>query len=268
MRLALISDVHANTEALGAVLAALEHAEIDALACLGDLVGYHAEPNECIERVVSTGAHMIAGNHDLAAVGRMDWSDFGAAARRSAVWTRRVLTEESREVLARLPLTCTLGSTILLFHGALHPEPNAELHLSTRARVDRTMQALRRNAPLATIGCFGHTHRAKVFELSGGKLGERLGARSEARISLEPGCHYLVNPGSVGQPRDGDDRAAYAILDTGRSHVELRRVAYDVAAARAKTARAGLLDSGPAAEASWARRIWQRFRSRASPSCL
>lgn len=239
MRYAILSDVHANLEALRAVLAQLDGEAIDELLCLGDLVGYHADPNDCIALLRERGALCIAGNHDRAAVGRGDTRYFGEAARRAIEWTRRELTPESARYLGELPLTLRRGG-LLLVHGALHPAPSADLHLTSVTRAAYSLDALCGGAYAERVCLFGHTHRAAVYE----RRGREALRRRERQLALDPAGAYLINPGSVGQPRDGDPRAAYALIDVdaaGRRTLRLRRVAYDEASCRRKAAAAGLL---------------------------
>lgn len=232
MRYALVSDIHANLEALEAVLAAIDRERVDRILCLGDVVGYGASPNECVKWLAVVGAMCVAGNHDRAAIGLRDTSTFGRAARRAMTWTRRLLTAPSHDYLAALPLVRTMPGGVLLFHAALHPSPNDELHLSTLPRIEQSLRALRDDFEGARVGLFGHTHRPGAFRARGGAFGPAPGER----VLLDEGAHYLVNPGSVGQPRDGDPRASFAILDTGARCVKFCRTNYDAALAMAKLA--------------------------------
>src|SRR5262249_51703240 len=149
-----------------------------------------------VARLREVSALCVAGNHDRAALGLGDLRDFGDAARRAILWTRERLRPESRAFLAALPLHAVVDGELLLVHGALHPEPNADLHLSTDARVARSMRALRDNPWGVRLAFFGHTHRGAVHELRGGERS----SRNEAVLTLDPCAFYLVNPGSVGQP--------------------------------------------------------------------
>lgn len=242
MRYAVLSDVHANLEALRAVLSAVDELGISEIVCLGDIVGYHANPNECVALVRERGGRCVFGNHDRAATGDKDPIHFGAVGRAAVRWTRAVLEEESVDFLRRLPLTLELplgdgAGPVLCVHGALHPSPNEDLHLSTPARIGASFARLTSGAFGARICLFGHTHRAAAYEHRDGGW-SALGATA---VDLDPHAHYLVNPGSVGQPRDGDARASFLVLDGERRRVEFHRVSYDVEACMAKARRAGLL---------------------------
>jgi predicted phosphodiesterase len=236
LRYAVLADVHANLEALEAVLAAIAEEGVDRIVCAGDLVGYHADPEACVALLREAGAVCIAGNHDRVAAGVAEPTRFGTVARDAIAWTRAHLSPESRAFLASLPLHRVVDQRFLMFHGSLHPTPNADLHLSRDARVARSIQALREGSFSVTLAFFGHTHRAVAHEARGA------GFRSREVPAVElDGEAYLINPGSVGQPRDGDPRAAYAIYDAERRLVRFRRVPFDREATMAKAANAGLL---------------------------
>ena len=237
MRYAIISDVHANPEALSAVLASAAVRSADALICLGDLVGYYANPNECVGRIRAHASVCIAGNHDLAAVGRLDPSDFGRQARRAIEWTRPRLVRENREYLAALPLTALVGNAFVCVHGALHPEPNPILHLSNAARIELSFERLRSGAFGSNVCFFGHTHRAVAYMHDG----QRIHTLAPDELELRASASYLVNPGSVGQPRDGDARAAFAVLDTVQRRVSFHRVEFDMHACLQRAQQADLL---------------------------
>ena len=243
MKYAILSDVHASVEALSAVLADARAEGARSVVCLGDVVGYHADPEACIALLRAHDAIAIAGNHDRVAAGLAEPDDFGEAARRAILWTRARLSPDERAYLAALPLTRVVDGRFLLFHGALHPAPNADLHLSRAARVRCSMQALADGPWGVRLAFFGHTHRAAVHAARDGVVASpdaRAGS-AEGGTVLSEGSHYLVNPGSVGQPRDGDPRAAYAIFDADAALLDLRRVPFDRAACSAKAAAAGLV---------------------------
>lgn len=251
MRYAVLADVHANLEALDAVLAAASAAGADRLVCAGDLVGYHADPDACVARLREAGAVCVAGNHDRVAAGLGEPRDFGAVARRAALWTRAHLSPSSRAFLAGLPVHRVVDGRFLLVHGALHPAPNADLHLSSHARAARSIQALEDGPWGVRLAFFGHTHRPVVHEARGRSLsttGPRPPEGSMAEQSVQlGGAWYLINPGSVGQPRDGDPRASFLLFDAepvraggAGGAVSFRRVPFDREACLAKADRAGL----------------------------
>jgi predicted phosphodiesterase len=242
MRYGLISDVHANLEATAAVLRELERARLDRVICLGDVVGYHANPNECVELLARADALKIAGNHDRAAIGSIEPTDFGSSARRAIYWTRKVLLAEHAARLQKLDVFGWLDRSTCVVHGALHPTPNDRYHLSSGPRVAASCEMLHSGQVPARVCFFGHTHRAVVHRSDGHQISQL--ALRKAPMQLDPDrYYYLVNPGSVGQPRDGDQRASLVIYDSGRGTLEFRRVSYDVLACQRKARAAGLLPS-------------------------
>jgi len=250
MRYGLISDVHANLEAATAVMRQLERAAVDRVVCLGDVVGYHANPNECVELLARCDGLTLAGNHDRAAVGALDPGDFGATARRAIHWTRRQLLPDHAARLRQLDVFGWLDPRTCLVHAALHPLPNDRYHLSTQERVAASFAKLHSGRVPARLCFFGHTHRAVVHR-SDGRTVSQLALRS-GPIPLDLDRYfYLVNPGSVGQPRDNDQRAAFAIFDAERATLEFRRVAYDFAACQRKAQAAGLLPPARSGLEQW-----------------
>lgn len=244
MKYALISDVHANLEALRAVLERIDALGAQRILCLGDLVGYNADPGACIELLEARGIRSIVGNHDRAAVGTIDPGHFGRNARHAIIWTRQQLRARHRSYLERLPLTYSTDG-FMAVHGALHPRPNDRLHLSTPQRIEASFDQLVSGKFGVKLCFFGHTHRGVAHEHDG----TRFRSLEGDKLELHPDRHYLVNPGSVGQPRDGDERAAFALYDTGRRTIEFCRVAYDVEAMQDKRRKAGL-DESPS--------VWER----------
>jgi len=247
MKYAVISDLHANLEALTAVLRKIDRLGVNQIVCLGDIVGYHANPNECIALLRRTGAICIAGNHDRAALGLKDTLRFGARARRVIVWTRTVLDDHSREFLSALPISrvvATNGGADAAFdaffcvHGALHPQPNEDIHLSSVPKIELSMDLLAAGSTGTRLCFFGHTHHPVVHV----QLGRRRATRgAEPQLLDGRHGHYLVNPGSVGEPRDGDGRAGFLTFDSHSGIVAFHRAAYDVKACLAKVEAAGLL---------------------------
>lgn len=226
----ILSDLHGNLEALEAVLADAEGL-YDRILCLGDLVGYGADPNAIVDWTRKNAAVIVRGNHDKAGAGLDDMETFGPLAKASGLWTRTVLTLESRAYLERLPRGPLPYEGIDLVHGS--PADEDEYLISPE-------DALPVRAYLgAQVTFFGHTH------VQGGFL---LAQRAARRIlpagvlELEPQHFYLINPGSVGQPRDGDPRAAYALYSLEDRTVEYRRAAYDIDRAATKIRAAGLPD--------------------------
>jgi predicted phosphodiesterase len=235
MKLAILSDIHANLEALRATLDDATRRGVDRILCLGDVVGYNADPDACVALLRQHDPLCVAGNHDRAVAGQIGTESFSDVAARAVAWTRACISGQTRDWLAGLPLKAVFAD-IVLVHGALHPETACELvRLDDDEQRALTFEALLAHASGARICAFGHTHRAGIYELHRGA------ARSiEADTTLRANAWYLVNPGAVGHPRSADQRASYFLYDTARRHLALHRVDYDFAAAFAKARRAGL----------------------------
>ncbi|MFA5100144.1 MAG: metallophosphoesterase family protein [Candidatus Omnitrophota bacterium] len=230
MRYAILSDIHANLEGLTQVLHTLRNDSIDGYYCLGDIVGYGANPNECIDEIRNVAGVSLAGNHDWAAAGVMPLDYFNDFAREAIIWTRGVLTAGNSSFLGKLQLVLN-DPAMTMVHGTLiDPE---DFHYMFNSGIAReTFQVMK------TDVCFvGHTHVAGVFIRD-----ETGGVSFDARpaVSIEKGRKYIVNAGSVGQPRDNNPEAAYCVFDTGAMTVEIKRVVYDIASARRKMLNAGL----------------------------
>lgn len=229
MNLVIVSDIHANLEALETVLADIERRKPDAMFCLGDFVGYGASPNECITRLRPLIDGAVMGNHDDAAIGRTALDGFNHEAARAARWTANALTPEHHEYLGGLPMQ---GS----WHGAnvVHAtpsEPAAWHYVLSPAEADFEMQHFSEDL------CFiGHSHYPGTFV----SHGTRSLYTRQSKVRLEPGMRYIVNVGSVGQPRDGDPRAAYLTWDSERRELEHIRLEYDIEGAAARIRDAGL----------------------------
>jgi diadenosine tetraphosphatase ApaH/serine/threonine PP2A family protein phosphatase len=231
MRVLIVSDVHANLVALKAVLGACP--PVDAVWNLGDTVGYGPQPAACLDRLRERGAEpSLAGNHDLACIGAVDLAEFNPVARAAAAWTASRLSREHRAYLAALPgLTTVEGCTLA------HASPRDPVWEYV---VDATAATANLRAVETALCVVGHSHVALVATLRPGDRVARLRPlRDGETVDLADGRH-LVNPGSVGQPRDRDPRAAYALLDTGRGALTAHRVAYDVAATQRQMAAASL----------------------------
>ena len=227
----ILSDIHANWEALEAVLADAE-GQYDRIVCLGDLVGYGADPNPIVDWARAHLAATVRGNHDRACTGTHPLDDYNPAARRSAEWTRSVLTEQNAEFLRSLPRGPLRYEDYDLTHGSPSDEDE---YLATPFDVVPVRAFLETQTTF-----FGHTH------VQGGFLVTRSSVRQIApkgTLELEPQHFYLLNPGAVGQPRDGDPRAAYAFYWPDERRIEYRRVDYDIPTAAAKIRAAGLPDS-------------------------
>jgi diadenosine tetraphosphatase ApaH/serine/threonine PP2A family protein phosphatase len=217
MRVAVISDVHANYRALEAVLTEIDAQGVDELWCLGDTVGYGPLPNECCEEVERRAEVCLVGNHDLVVLGQLSVGEFNYEAAAAAAWTADVLTEESRRFLRRLEPSATVDG-VDLFHASAR-DPVWE-YVLTEESARATFELA--HAPLVLVG---HSHVALALTLDGEQVAGGL-APAEAEVQLEG--RWLLNPGSVGQPRDGDPRAAWLLLDLEQRFAVFRRVEYPV----------------------------------------
>ncbi|HEU5477604.1 MAG TPA: metallophosphoesterase family protein [Gaiellaceae bacterium] len=230
MRVAVVSDIHSNLHALEAVLAAIDAEAPDELWCLGDLVGYGPRPNECCAAIADRADVCLGGNHDLAVRGTIDLSEFGGEAGIAATWTRGVLEPEAQELLDRLePEGAAHG--VALYHGSAR-DPIWEYVLSDGTALATLELA---SSPLVLVG---HSHVALRVVQSGGELDGGVAA-ADTELELAD-VRALLNPGSVGQPRDGDPRAAYLLLDLDEQRASFRRVEYDVALTQREMREAGL----------------------------
>lgn len=224
---AIVSDVHGNIEALDAVLADLDRRGIGPVACLGDFVGYGAAPNECIDRLKPRIEVAVAGNHDLAATGRIRLGYFNPDAAKAARWTGETLRPEHRDWLHALPMSVAWRGARLVHASPAEPEEWNYVLTPNDAAIEMAASP----EPICFVG---HSHRAATFAIAN----SRVALHMEERVAQRPDTRYLVNVGSVGQPRDGDPRACYLVWDDeGFEHV---RVAYDVERARDRIRQAGL----------------------------
>jgi len=231
MKYAVISDIHGNTEALEAVLADIEgNGGVDGVWCLGDVTGYGPEPGACIDRVKGLVTWCVAGNHDRGSINKIDLSVFNEHGQAALRWIQTQLDPGQQAWLGTLPLTAADGGFMLVH--ASPTDPLLEYVLS--------IGIAERNFPFfKTKYCFfGHTHLPMVYKNEGGIV---------TATPLTPGVglvlgetKMMINPGSVGQPRDGDARASYGILDTDGRIFRIHRVAYDIEATQAKIMKAGL----------------------------
>ena len=229
MRVAVVSDVHSNLHALNAVLAAIDSDPPDELWCLGDLVGYGARPSECCELIEARAEVCLGGNHDLAVRGTIDLAEFSGDAAVAATWTRGVLSAPARAYLGTLePKGERAG--VGLYHGSPR-DPVWEYVLSDEAALAAIVLS---DSALTLVG---HSHVALQVSLDD-TLGGGL-APAGTELAIESG-KWLLNPGSVGQPRDGDPRAAYLVLDLDAKHATFHRVNYDIEATQAEIRAAGL----------------------------
>jgi diadenosine tetraphosphatase ApaH/serine/threonine PP2A family protein phosphatase len=235
VRIGILSDVHSNLEALVAVLKKAEELKLDRLISLGDAVGYGASPEECCHLLRGNTELALLGNHDAAVVGRMDYSYYYGAARQVLDWTAERLSEDNFRWLSSLPYTYRYGENILYSHGAPF-DPQAYEYVFSANQIECLLPE---TLALPRLSFVGHSHLSKVFRVLNGEVTER----HETVFELEPAAHYLISVGSVGQPRDYDNRSCFIVLDESAQSIEFVRVAYDIEAAAQKILDASLSSS-------------------------
>ena len=222
MRIAVLSDIHSNLVALDAVLA--DAGPVDAVWQLGDVVGYGPEPDGVVARLAGIGAVGVLGNHDAAALGgpEIDW--FNRDARAAAAWTRDVISDATRAWLGGLPTTTELEGFHLV-HGS--PRDPLREYVTDPVTAEENLASI---API-DVGLHGHTHVPVAWTTDGERV--RLVSPADGEALSLTGLRALLNPGSVGQPRDGIPMASYAVLDLAAAEIRWHRVAYDIAAVQA-----------------------------------
>lgn len=228
MRFAIFSDLHGNLEATEAVLADAADRRCTHFVCLGDIVGYNANPHECVEIVQKLDCPTVLGNHDEQASLEESSRDFNPLAERAINWTRDMLTASDKEWLRSLRLTQQVGDFTIVHATLDTPAEWGYVFNNLDAMASFTYQH-------TAICFFGHTHVASAFVRDGNVTRVKT-----EQLTIEPGKKYFINTGSVGQPRDGDPRAAYCIFDTDKNVVEQRRLKYDLPTAQRKIIQAGL----------------------------
>jgi len=231
LRYGIISDIHSNLEALHAVIAEIDAMGVDALLCLGDIVGYGPSPNECCDLLRARDAIAIAGNHDEAAVRAAGAERFNTLAREAMSWTRTQLTPENRAYLAGLPRERRVGGFAMVHGAPVHHFDYIMDVMDAKRAFEATTEALT---------FVGHSHVAEVYyqDPAGRTFQQRL--LHGGRIDIVPEFRYITNVGSVGQPRDRNPQASFACYDDAIAAVEIRRVAYDIERVRERMAQASL----------------------------
>jgi predicted phosphodiesterase len=242
----VLGDIHGNVEALGAVLAALERRGVRRLLCVGDVIGYNADPDACVALLRSRGAQVIAGNHDLIGTGRLGYERCSNKARYALSRTRRLLSRASIDWLGGLPANALVEGTIALVHGGVR---DVQLYMRTPQHIHSNTALLREDFPTARVCFFGHSHEQKLYEVAGNEardmLGSdpdssRLGSDPDSPLQLSRERLYFINAGSVDAQRKREHRLAEcAIFDTSAWTIEFLRVRYDAAATEAKAAVGG-----------------------------
>lgn len=236
MKWAIISDVHSNIEALEAVLRDINTWRVDRIIQLGDLVGYNANPRECIEMAKQEGMEGVHGNHDLAALDLSLSEGFNLLAYQAILFTRSQLDDTSKRYLERLPFCLILEGEVAFFHGS--PE-NVNTYILNLYQAKRAFNYITKQLVSVRIAFFGHTHVRRLWYKD--RIGKIKSIPVESDVvTLDNEGIYLINPGSVGQPRQRDNRAHYAIFDLSGRTVIFRSVPYDIHKAQEKILRANL----------------------------
>jgi predicted phosphodiesterase len=235
-RIAIFSDIHGNLEAFEAVLNALEAERVDHLVHLGDLVGYNANPHECLQLMQERRISSVLGNHDLAILEPRYAEGFNVLAYQALHYSERQLTSSDRGYLQGLPRSDILLGHYLLCHGT--PE-NVESYILHVFQAKRVFNFLQKKHPGIRVCFYGHTHKQRAWiRDERGKVFSPNATPSS--LLMEDGRRYLVNPGSVGQPRQGDKRAHYLVFDADSGIIHFRAVPYDIGKAQKKILEAGL----------------------------
>lgn len=230
MKYGIISDIHANLEALEVALDALSGEKIDTYLCVGDIVGYGADPALCIEKTKALRPVIVCGNHDSAAAGLTDTTNFNNAAEEAVLWTRSSLSAGDISFLRHLGVTFK-NRHLTIVHGTLQ-EPESFHYMFDVRTASETFELMENNI------CFvGHSHMPGVFSR---RAGSKIKYFSKAKIKLSADEKLIVNVGSIGQPRDGDPRLCYAVYDSDKGTAEIKRLPYDIKTAQKKIMDAGL----------------------------
>jgi predicted phosphodiesterase len=237
MRVAIASDIHGNKHAFEAVIAAAKDAEVEELWCLGDLVGYGADPDDCVSLAEANCAIVLAGNHDLAVVEVLDLEDFSRGAALAAQWTRDIIRPATREFLLALSPSGS-AENVGLYHAS--PRDPIWEYVLSGLTAELCLDTARDDGHRVSL--IGHSHVALSFHRPEGEPASGSTRRAGDLLDLNAG-EWLLNPGSTGQPRDGDPRAAWMVLDTDAWTADWRRAEYDIAGAQAAIRAARLPDS-------------------------
>ncbi|HEX2121663.1 MAG TPA: metallophosphoesterase family protein [Thermoanaerobaculia bacterium] len=236
MRALVVSDLHSNAEALRAVMNKVRRKKFDTVICLGDFVGYGAQPNQVLDimRQMKGRKLYIRGNHDRVASGLDDANGFNHAAKAAALWTRDHLSAPNRGFLRDLTVGPLIHKGVMLCHGSPYDEDEYVFNVHHAAQVLVLFEA--------PFILFGHTHLPAVFSIDDQRNVRGFAVRGEATVKLPKGQRFLINPGSVGQPRDRNSNASFVIFDSDKRTVQFFRVEYDIPKAQAAILKAGLPD--------------------------
>jgi len=234
MRALVVSDLHSNHEALRAVLSHVRRKKFDRIVCLGDFVGYGAEPNQVLDRMRTLRAPKlyIRGNHDRVAAGIDAADGFNAAAKHAALWTRDHLSATNQRFLQKLQCGPIVQHEVVVCHGSPHDEDEYVFNENHAAQVFRSIEG--------RFILYGHTHLPVIFSVDSRHRVRGSSVNGDATIRLDPEHRYLINPGSVGQPRDRNPEASFVIFDSTKLTVQFFRVPYDVVKTQSAILKAGL----------------------------
>jgi predicted phosphodiesterase len=232
-RYGVLGDIHGNREALEAVLRALEGRGVKQFLCVGDIVGYNADPDECVALVRGRRVAAIAGNHDLIGLGRMNFRRCSNIAEYALRRTRRVLGREAAAFLKTLPAHLVVENNVVLTHGGVR---DVQQYMVTPAHIAENAKFLAQDFPAARVCFFGHSHEQRVYEVRGGEATDV----TQPSLTMDPSLVYFVNPGSVDASRKSRHKLAEcAVFDSSFGSVEFLRVRYDAAATEAKACAFG-----------------------------
>ena len=232
-RYGVLGDIHGNREALEAVLRALEGRGVKQFLCVGDIVGYNADPDECVALVRSRRVAAIAGNHDLIGLGRMNFRRCSNIAEYALRRTRRVLGREAAAFLKTLPAHLVVENNVVLTHGGVR---DVQQYMVTPAHIAENAKFLAQDFPAARVCFFGHSHEQRVYEVRGGEATDV----TQPSLTMDPSLVYFINPGSVDASRKSRHKLAEcAVFDSSFGSVEFLRVRYDAAATEAKACAFG-----------------------------
>jgi predicted phosphodiesterase len=234
MRSLVVSDLHSNAEALRAVMSRVHRKKFDQIICLGDFVGYGAQPNQVLDtmRTVRATKFYIRGNHDRVAAGLEEGVGFNPAAKFAVMWTRDHLSAPNRRFLKELPLGPLRRDGMMICHGSPYDEDE---YVFTEHHAAQVMALF--DTPVIL---YGHTHLPVIFAMDNQRRVWGASIHDDAKFHLEPGLRYLINPGSVGQPRDRNPRASFVLFDDEKKTVQFFRVYYDVRKTQRAILKAGL----------------------------
>lgn len=234
MRALVVSDLHSNAEALRVVMNRVRRKKFDQVVCLGDFVGYGAQPNQVLDtmRMMKVPKLYIRGNHDRVAAGLDDAEGFNSAAKAAALWTRDHLSARNRHFLETLPMGPLEKDGVMICHGAPHNEDEYVFHEGHAREVFDTS-----SAPFIL---YGHTHLPVIFSLDRHGRVHGVAVRGDVVVRLDRDHRYLINPGSVGQPRDRNPASSFVIFDSERLTLQFFRVEYDVEKTQTSILKAGL----------------------------